>query len=44
MYSSRRYLPHKVKVLIEDIKSKLPGEIERLEGTLKDHTAGHQAD
>jgi DNA-binding transcriptional LysR family regulator len=31
LYSSRRYLPHKVKVLLEDIRSNLPGEIEALE-------------
>jgi DNA-binding transcriptional LysR family regulator len=44
MYSSRRYLPHKVNVLIEEIKSKLPGEIERLEGTLKEHAVARLAD
>lgn len=41
MYSSRRYLPHKVSVLIESIKSNLPGEIERLEGTLEDSASQH---
>ena len=32
---SRRYLPHKVKVLIDDIKNDLPGEIEALESLLE---------
>ena len=31
IYSSRRYLPHKVKVLMEEIKQALPTEIRRLE-------------
>ncbi len=31
IYSSRRYLPHKVKILMEDIRQALPGEIRRLE-------------
>lgn len=31
IYSSRRYLPHKVKILMEDIKRALPGEVKRLE-------------
>ena len=31
IYSSRRYLPHKVKILMEDIRQALPGEIQRLE-------------
>jgi len=31
IYSSRRYLPHKVKILMEDIRQALPGEITRLE-------------
>jgi DNA-binding transcriptional LysR family regulator len=35
LYSSRRYLPHKVKVLIDDIKNDLPGEIEALESLLE---------
>jgi DNA-binding transcriptional LysR family regulator len=35
LYSSRRYLPHKVKVLIDDIKNDPPGEIEALESLLE---------
>jgi DNA-binding transcriptional LysR family regulator len=35
IYGSRNYLPHKVKVLIEDIKKDLPGEIQELEASVK---------
>ena len=35
IYSSRRYLPHKVKVLMDDIKRALPAEVARLESTKK---------
>ena len=35
IYSSRHFLPHKVEVLIESIKGDLPGEIMRLEASLR---------
>lgn len=31
IYSSRHYLPNKVKILLEDIRRALPGEVRRLE-------------
>ena len=34
MYSSRHYLPLKVSTLIDEIRTVLPGEIERLEALL----------
>lgn len=40
IYSSRRYLPHKVKILMEDIRQALPGEIKRLE--FPELTAGNE--
>lgn len=39
IYSSRRYLPHKVKILLEDIRRALPGEVRRLESMTKPSVA-----
>ena len=35
IYSSRHYLPHKVKMLIKDIREDLPAEIRELEASMK---------